>query len=80
MLVGTGRFHWVMSNHPTGIAGVLVSLLLILAGQIGLDLDTDTAVVIVGAIVAIVSKFTPRDNSLVVLQLSPEGTISEQGE
>lgn len=48
------------SNHPTGITAAVVTLLVIVAKQIGLDLDAEQAAIIVGAISAIVSAFTPR--------------------
>lgn len=49
-----------MSNHPTGIAGALSSLILLAAGLLGVDLSSELSVAIVGALVAIVSAFSPR--------------------
>jgi hypothetical protein len=61
-----------MSNHPTGIAGVLASLLVIVAGQLGLDITETQAVAIVGAIVALVSAFSPRVVDVYTIEFAPQ--------
>jgi hypothetical protein len=47
-------------NHPTGIAGAVVAILLLIAPHVGIHLTQDQAVAIVGAVVTIVSLFSPR--------------------
>lgn len=47
-------------NHPTGIAGLAASLLLLVLHKAGVKLTYEQAVGIVGAVVTVVSLFTPR--------------------
>lgn len=47
-------------QRPTGTAGVITAAVVIVASKLGLDLDPEEAAVIVGAVVAVVSWFTPR--------------------
>jgi hypothetical protein len=68
-----------MTNHPTGIAGVLASLLVIVAGQLGLDLSAEQAVAIVGAITAVVSAFSPRVVDVYTIEFAPEAKQENGG-
>lgn len=49
-----------MNRHPTGISTVAVSAVLLIAKRIGVELSTEEALVIVGLVAGVVSKFTPR--------------------
>jgi hypothetical protein len=60
-------------NHPTGLAGLGASILLLVLHQAGVKLTYDQAVVIVGAVVSVVSLFTPR--LVAVFQPLPENVV-----
>lgn len=47
-------------DHPTGLTGLGVSAVLLIAVRLHVDLTATEATTIVGLAVALVSKFTPR--------------------
>lgn len=50
----------VTQSHPTGLAGALTTILVIIAAKSGVELSPTEAAGIVGAVTTIVSYFTPR--------------------
>jgi hypothetical protein len=47
-------------RHPTGLAGALTTIVVVIAAKSGVELSPTEAALIVGAITTIVSYFTPR--------------------
>ena len=52
----------VFFSHPAAVSGAAATLLIWVGALAGVELDTATALAIVGGITALVSIFTPRDS------------------
>lgn len=52
------------SQNPAGLTGIVASALVIILGFIGVDITTEEGVVLVGALVAIVSYFNPKESEV----------------
>jgi hypothetical protein len=61
-----------MSNHPTGVAGVLSALLVLGLSALGVDISEELAVTLMGAVVAAVSAFSPRVTDIYEIKFTPE--------
>jgi hypothetical protein len=47
-------------QHPTGIVGTLAAAAVVIASWFGADISATDAAVVIGALVAVASLFTPR--------------------
>lgn len=65
-------------NHPTGIAGALTAVLLLVLRQVGLHIDGDAAIAVGGLVTLIVSLLTPRVTHLTTILLSPEAKHEDE--
>lgn len=55
---GEGRS--LLAEHPTGVTGATVTVLVWLGPLVGVSLDPDQAVTLIAAVAAVASWFTPR--------------------
>lgn len=52
----------ILFSHPAALSGAAATLLVWVGTLAGIDVDTATALAIVGGVTALVSIFTPRDS------------------
>lgn len=61
-----GERRSLLAEHPTGITGAAVTVLVWLGPLVGVTLDPDQAVTLIAAVAAVASWFTPRSIPVVI--------------
>lgn len=68
------------ANHPAGLTGLLTTVVIIIAGKLGVELTAEEGAIFVGALVSIVSLFTPRVVEVIAPEQPPEQSLDEDPE
>lgn len=65
-------------NHPTGIAGTLTAVVMLVLRKLGVSIDADIAIAIGAIVTALVSLVTPRVTEILHISFTPEDKGGEE--